>query len=126
MEQENQQTINTENKSYVLMTSEWFGCKSPRYSLVRTELREEKTEMLFLLGIDGIMISTKYANVPRKDITTKLFGLAVEAINDYLNENGVKKGAVIYGEYRNNETFELGIENPVWKDESWGQKVEDF
>lgn len=126
MNQEKELEINTKSKSYMLATSEYFGCTDPRYFLIRSELRDNNIVMLFLLGVDGLMVSAKYLGIKKEEITKKLYSAATESISQYLEKNGVKIGDVIYGQYLEDETFELGIQNPEWKNESWGQKIEEF
>lgn len=126
MNPEKELKINTKSKSYMLATSEYFGCTEPRYFLIRSELRDNDVVMLFLLGVDGLMVSAKYSGINKDEVTKKLYSAATESIGEFLEKNGVKTGDVIYGQYLEDETFELGIENPEWKNESWGQKIEEF
>jgi len=122
MEQDRQFEINTGSKSYMLATSEWFGCKNPQYFLIRSELRGEKGVTLFLLGVDGYSISTKYIGVSGDDVREKLFVAATNAIAGFLEENNFVEGATYYGEYLSDETFEILKEKPEWEDGNWGQK----
>ena len=96
----------------MLATSEWFGCKNPQYFLIRSELRGEKGVTLFLLGVDGYSISTKYIGVSGDDVREKLFVAATNAIAGFLEENNFVEGATYYGEYLSDETFEILKEKP--------------
>jgi hypothetical protein len=108
---------------YTLSTSEWFGTKNPRYFLIRSELQGNDSTTLFLLGVDGLMISTKYSSVAREDVTKMLYTAATDAITDYIDQNGLIKGQTYYGEFLQDGTFEISVKKPEWEDGNWGQKV---
>lgn len=124
MDTDKQFNIQIGSQSYRLITSEYFGTANPRYMVIRSELRGEKFATLFVLGIDLMLMSVKYNGIPKEEVTKRLYSAATDSITEYLNTNELVEGTTYYGEYLENESFEIGQEKPDWEDCNWGQKID--
>jgi hypothetical protein len=123
MEDDKEFEIEVRSKHYILITGEYFGMSDPRYMLIRSELRGDTKSTLFLLGVDLVLVSTKYIGTSNEEVKTKLYQAATESIGSFLEENELIEGSTYYGEYLQDESFEIGTDKPSWENGSWGQKM---
>ena len=118
------QQINLESKSYMIVTNEYFGTKSPQYMLIRSELRGDGPTTLFLLGADQVMLSIKSSQKSKDEVTSEIYQAVANSIGEFLNNNEWVEGTTYYGTYLEDGTFDIGITKPGWEDGNWGQKID--